>query len=395
MCALGQRQRYWRPSHILVVNFTNDSRLTTYLFKIDAYLSILRNQPPSLSPEDLYFTLPTTYALYNSDGLHILDERYISEPKYRNQLSTFKMINDKFSEAYEVETNPMLIEDIQTCLCAAWSSIWRISKSQKLLNTFGPTITPERVALRQQLDVLKARLDRIGIQLSTTPMYDQGDRYLPTKYYFGYEDCTLSSSTAPVVMRMQDLLADAIMLYHLLSITLSTNVAMLIRLVKDSNLSPVEELSEAHGQARSERLFLVKSWATSPNARRSLCHSVDILMTCRSLSQNPDPISHIALSFAAIVVHAFCIYGSCACVMCVPNPLVPVVEMTTWSSPGLETFKDEREAWIEVGAGFRPQLQGIQMCRCNSGFLVEFYKTYLPMGWEIANMIPNVQACNR
>lgn len=369
------------------------NRLATYLFKIDAYVSILRNQPPSLGSEDLYFTLPTTYTIYNSNGLHIWEERQTSEPTYRNQTMIFKMITDKFSDFYEKESNPMLIEDIQTCMCASWSSIWKLLKSQKVLKTYGPTLNPNKVALRQQLNLLKARLDRIHIQLSSTPTYDRQGHYLPMEYYLGHEDHSLPSSASIVSVRMKDLLTDAMMLYHLLSISLSTNLGILVRLAKDRNLTPVEEASGAHGQARSERLFLAKQWSTSSNARRSLCHSVDILMAGRPFIENPDPISNIALIFAATVVHAYCIYGNCACVMCLPNPLVPVVEMTKWSNPGCDTYKNEREAWIEAGDEFRPQLQGIQMCCCNAAFLVELYKTYLPAGWEVASMIPDVQPC--
>lgn len=298
-------------------------------------------------------------------------------------MTIVQMITDRFGQFPEVETHPMFIEDIQLCLCAAWSSIWRMSKKEKLLRTSGPTLSPEKVILQQQLDGLKTRLDRIQNQLFRPQISGQG-QYLPSRYYVGHEDSSLPNSAGVAPTRMKHLLLDATMLYHLLCIHISTNVATLVRLTKDKNLTPVEQISETQSQVRIERLGFTKRWATSANARSALCHSVEILLTGQSADRNRDPITDIAHIIAAIVVHTYCALGSCACEICLPNPAIPVVELTMLG-------REEKDAWIEGDGELRPQVQGMQLCRCNAWYFMGLFKAVLPVGWEVADIVPASQ----
>lgn len=66
---LGSRQRQVLPIRLdaMLTLF----RLAAYLFKIDAYLSVLRDQPAVIFQEELHFSLPSAFGQYNADGLHI------------------------------------------------------------------------------------------------------------------------------------------------------------------------------------------------------------------------------------------------------------------------------------------------------------------------------------
>lgn len=308
------------------------------------------------------------------------------------------MITNNFTWLDESTSQPMLIEDIQTCLCAAWASIWRISKSQRLLKLSALNMNPEKVALKRRLDAMQSRLQRIADQIWGIANFGR-EPYLPSKYYFGSEDSSQSKSNDIVSARIQGLLVDALMLYHLLSLHLSSNIPILVRLAKDQHLTPVEEVSEIQGQARVERLNLTKKWVASSDARRALCHAVDILLANRSVrekvdldtnvnrkSAQQDPIANVAQAFAALVIWAYSVYSDCACEICLPNPLIPVVELSRWSNFGFEVYKNEKDAWIDTASDLRPQIQGIQICRCNASYLTETYKSYLPADWEVANM---------
>jgi hypothetical protein len=53
-------------------------------------------------------------------------------------------------------------------------------------------------------------------------------------------------------------------------------------------------------------------------------------------------------------------------------------------------FEKEKEAWIEMGAQspkVRLQVQGIQLCDCNTEFVMAPFQACLPNGWGLADAI--------
>ena len=71
---IGDRSRYKSPFFLLGIS-NNYNSLAAYLYKIDTYFNLLRCRPALLVPEDLtHYPLPSTYSLYNSDGLDVWEE---------------------------------------------------------------------------------------------------------------------------------------------------------------------------------------------------------------------------------------------------------------------------------------------------------------------------------
>jgi hypothetical protein len=66
---IDEKPGYFIPMRL--VRLGHRQRLAVYLFKIDAYMSILRDQPTIVVSEELHFSLPCAFALYNADGLHM------------------------------------------------------------------------------------------------------------------------------------------------------------------------------------------------------------------------------------------------------------------------------------------------------------------------------------
>ncbi|CAL3970269.1 unnamed protein product [Diplocarpon coronariae] len=384
---IDEKSGYFLPMRL--VRLGSRQRMASYLFKIDAYLSILRDQPAGLLPEELHFPIPSTFALYNADGLHTWESRQKREPIYRSQKPISKLIDETVSSPKN-ET-PLLIEDIQTGLCAVQSNIWKAGAS----STCQMGLAVRRDTLKRQLGSLKARLDNMMNEFSEDVNSEQ-EKHLILRHYHGYEDPAQLGWQNAAVARVEGLFFATAMLYHLCSLQLSAELRTLTNLAKDRRLGPVEEASNAHQQAREERVTAMKVWGSSPAARWSLCHAADVLVAhqnigryCHHDRRGPtlrtlDPVANIALSLAGLVIWAYCTLNIQGCHMCMPGSAA-IIELTRWSAPGVHY--EEKDTWIEEGKGCRVQLQGTQLCSCNVEFLMALFQTPLPDTWTAADAI--------
>ncbi|KAG4443101.1 hypothetical protein IFR05_001427 [Cadophora sp. M221] len=385
---VDEKPRYFVPMRL--VKLGSRQRLATYLFKVDSYLSVLRDQPAIIFPQELHFSLPSAFGQYNANGLHIWEERQADEPLYRSQLSIFKMITEGLQEQIPGLEQPMLIEDIQTCLCAIQHNIWNVSNFIEC----PLAAILQKDNLKRQLDNLKARLNEIFSQLPENPESGHEKHFL-LRYYLGYEDSSQPGWQNAAVARVKGLLFDAMMLYHLSSLQTFAEVRKITNLAKDRRLGPIEELSTVHREARELRLAQMKSWGVTPAARWSLCHAVDILVAHQNISHHDgslgltiwtlDPVTHIAVCVAALVVWVYCTLDIQGCEMCTPGSAA-IIELTRWSVSGA-IYEKEKEAWIENSNGARIQLQGIQLCSCNIEYLMALFQGCLPVSWAVADSV--------
>lgn len=185
------------------------------------------------------------------------------------------------------------------------------------------------------------------------------------------------------------------MLYHLSGLQVSAELRKITNLARDRRLGPIEEASTVHRQARELRLANMKCWGVTPTARWSLCHAVDILVAHQNIARHDgslgltirtlDPVAHIAVCVAALVVWVYCILDIQGCEVCTPENAT-IIELTQWSVPGA-LYEKQKEAWIEDGSGYRIQLQGIQLCSCNVDYLMALYQACLPDSWATAHSI--------
>ncbi|CZR56525.1 uncharacterized protein PAC_06414 [Phialocephala subalpina] len=389
-----EKQGYFLPMRL--VKLEQRHRLAYNMFKLDSYMSLLRNKPMTIFPEELHFSLPCTFSLWNADGLHIWEERQIQEPTYRDTKSMASLIAGSALDTTQEE--PMLIEDIHLCLCAMQSDIWRHYHNPAPRASCEFDNVLRRDTLRRQLDGLNSRLDQILAQnLSLSDLGFGQEVYLPYRYYYGYEDHTQPGRQETVTTRVKSILFDTVMLYFLLSLHLAVDIRKIAQITKDRRPDTIEELSEVHRVARVQRHTSMKDWAATPAARFALCQSVDVLVAYQNFKRGSgtsanvrtlDPICHAALSVGALVVWTFCKYYDYGCDVCTLEPM-PVAEMTAWTMSGSQ-FSKEKESWIEMGergTSFRPQLQGIQICQCNTEFLMNLFQVCLPNGWALADSI--------
>ncbi|TVY78284.1 Krueppel-like factor [Lachnellula suecica] len=359
-------------------------RLASSLFKLDNYLSLIRCQSSLLMPQDLHFPPPCSYALFNGDGLHMFAERVETEPPSRQRISMSSLLRDN-EQGKEIPTDePTLIEDIQLYLCAIqprimlfWNKMRYNSYSENKPSMYSECPMP-------RLRALKQKLDRISAQLSHNLLEDGP---LPLLHYYGYEKpIDVDFQSAPSA-RAKALLFDAQIMYHLLIMQLDCDIGMLTQIAKDRTSILSIPLPEKHRQQREARASKVATWTETTLARTALCHAAEILVLhehnhdfdIRTL----DPISHVAVTTAALVVWAYCTFSEAGA----EQPSSFFAELTKWCGGD----DKGREAWIQIGAGCPVKLGGVRLRECNVALLMSRFRAFIPEEWELANsMAPGV-----
>ena len=103
------------------------------------------------------------------------------------------MITDSALDPVPGVEQPMLIEDIQTCICAMQTTIWKVCISSEC----PVTTVLQKDSIRRQLDNLKNRLDHMLSQFSNDTEFGQ-EKSLPLRFYFGYEDTSQVSTFSEI-----------------------------------------------------------------------------------------------------------------------------------------------------------------------------------------------------
>jgi hypothetical protein len=356
-------------------------RLALILFKIDSYLSLLRQQPPLLQREEFCCKLPTTFATWNAHGIYVFFKRQPLDPVDRDEHNASKMIRN----AQNWMTSPLLIEDVNLGLCGMQRSLWRYAE----LFHKGCTEV-QHGPLRDSLNAWKSQLDKTSALLSSQTKEVFGaqssDEPLPypLRAYLGAETPFESNYHVAITSRISSLIFDTTILYHLLSIHLyadirSLNLLASVHADPDSGRWPADLVTEQEAR--------VRNWRSGSHVRRALWHAATIL----SLHQNsdastdklPDPISHMAIAVSALVVWAFMFYETLACV-----PGMQSLHAGTELS-SIE-YGDELERWVDVGG--LVVIQGSPLCKCNLVELLQKFEGCLCSGgddrpWNMAAVV--------
>ena len=350
--------------------------------------------------EELHFSLPITFAWYDADRLPMFERRGLAEPVSRCQTTIPNLMQITNLDSRVPSDQPILIEDIQICLCAIQSQIWHQSRSSMDQSEQDMSVVLQRNTVRRQLDTIYHRL-----VLYSTQKVDKNtlgeEEHIPLKFYFGIEDHGRPGWESLVLIRLKGLIFDALMLYHLLSLQLCLNTRTLIELAKDTKTAnPYIIFGEKYEEARKQRESMTRTWVKTPSARRALWHATEILLSHDFTSQDldthfetPDPIAYIALSASAMVIWAFCLFGLNSCDECssaqtrFPPSGGPVIELAKLGGVMCRYSSDEKDkiAWIEMGVDCRVLLDGIQLCRCSVDSLLSRFRKYLPDGWKNVN----------
>jgi hypothetical protein len=300
------------------------------------------------------------------------------------------MLNDVVSMSSKKQETRILVEDLHLAFCSLQASVFKLSY-QLLQSSVTSALQIE--SLRRQLRILKEQLDTFPPYNATFEEFGQNPN-IDLRQYNGWEDSSHSDRQEIVISRPQNLLFDTTALYHLLSLHVDANVGMLINLARDQNLTQIQRLSERHGVMREQRNEAGRFWVATPSARGAVCHAIDILYLIQATSTNSglapnsrDPISHVAISFGALVIWAYCAFTpECQCSD--PTGSMPPIELTRWSA-GIRTAEQEKEkeTWIKLGEFYPVRVSGVPVCKHAVQKLMNMFNACLPPDWELKDRL--------
>ncbi|KAF5022999.1 hypothetical protein F66182_4957 [Fusarium sp. NRRL 66182] len=102
----------------------NRRRITAFLFKIDAHLALITQQPPALHGCELDVCLPSTFSEVNGNGLDVFMARNMALGGQRKHSSMASFLY-KESETFG---RHMLAEDVHIGLCGIVPRVWKLSR---------------------------------------------------------------------------------------------------------------------------------------------------------------------------------------------------------------------------------------------------------------------------
>ncbi|KAH8654054.1 hypothetical protein BGZ60DRAFT_386749 [Tricladium varicosporioides] len=377
------------PLHIKMLG--DRQRFAMYLYKLDNYLSLIRDRPPLLLPEELHFSLPSSLSHWDSDGLCMWEKRLSAESVRDKRLMTevIRSNTDSLNPTGELQ----LIEDVQLCMCSLQFRIWMLAQVSGTSSPSDPANVYPRDSLQRRLDAFKSQLDRMALQPGDATHHRQNSNSI-FRFYYGYEDQSQPGWETIVTARMKDLGFDALMLHHLLNLNLHADIRSLRQLASDQDITDFSGLPEDRQFLYKQRMRTAASWSESASARRSLFSAVSV-MTHQCLERSGtvhkranDPIAQVALATSALIIWAYCKFSPPRCQLCTPSindsPSLSV-ELTNWCGPLVGDMG--KDGWIIVGKGCPVDLEGIRLCRCNIGILVAKFQVHIQEGWELAQVI--------
>jgi len=345
----------------------------------------------TLRCEELYFSLPSTFCLFNGPGLHIWEARAPEEPVQRSQETVSSMISDR---SFSSISQPfVLVEDIQLGMCASQADIWQYSEEIQSSLEHDINSLIRQKSLREGLNSWKRLFDQTSIEDSEPAMQGMTNK-IPMKYYYGVEDHSEVGWQEVVLNRPQGLLFDTAMLYHLFGLHIHANIRIFETLAsskKDSRIA-------TGGDGILGKEHRTRRWTNVVCSRQAIWHASNIVAIHRSrfgrltgqikvVNESLDPIAHVAVAVGSLVVWAYCYFNEKGCAQCIgPAGISVEVELMD-----ILTKNEDSEKWIELGG--LATIDGHTLCRCNVEKLVQVFQDCLPSGvqkWDMADTLSGV-----
>ncbi|UKZ91795.1 uncharacterized protein TrAFT101_006764 [Trichoderma asperellum] len=359
-------------------------RLTTTLFKLDTYISLLTQQPPSVQREEMSLGLTSTFALWNAHGLDVFFRRWPSEPLER---SSYK-ICDLALGSHQPISPVMLVEDIQIRMMGVTNYVWILSKMRGNPN-------PALCASADQKELISARLKRCKLQLDgmTALWMDPEQHKMHIEFllraYMGSEEPFHEDWEKYSRGRFFSYVFSATMMYHLLSMHIYADAQSYMQNLPGitSSLAPCG-ITLMYPPNTAE----IKEWATSMDSRIAVSHAIFAyriygghISPSELKEEVVDPIAHMTIAVGAGILWTWIQNNGMTCTCDCMN--VPLVDGLDFGFVCLETGKSpEVENWIRNGGNI--WLHGIQLCKCNVEVWLSPFAAILSEGarkWEIGN----------
>ncbi|GJN84041.1 hypothetical protein PLIIFM63780_007594 [Purpureocillium lilacinum] len=366
-------------------------RFAVATLQIDVFLSLFCNQPPLLRREELDLGLTSTFAMWNSYGLHIFFPRHENEPWDRG---AYKMASlDVASPQHSPQG--VLIEDVQLCLLGTWSDIWLLQQQRR---NRSEAVAAKVAVVSRQLEAYERRLDGIEDAVERPELHGQYTEFL----FRAYSGKGLPSDPKwreRVLERIHSTMSRVRMLHRLLGMHLYADLPAVreIARMSPSLMSEPDTSASTPTPMWQRKALQIQEWAISPDSRAAVLQAMYVSRTYRESSavlrshpqQQPqlaDPVAYMALSAAAAVFWAWSVHTVDVCT-CAPGLPLDIGARRRAAEAGPEV-----DEWVRHGVG-SIALHGMPVCKCSAAAWLTHFAEALARGgerWEMGSICANV-----
>lgn len=324
------------------------------IVRLDAYISVITDQPPQLRYKSITLRLPVSEGLWDAKDDEAFRALQWSEPNGREKLRFNYFIRDYiFSRKFRNSLMPLSESDHHVGLCSVQGEIWETVQEQNYCSC----------------DAGGWKIEDVG----DAPGFTSGSATFPWNEYF---DSLLTSATprdSPAVQSSPSnswlsSLHFTPILCHLSAISLYANAR---RFQHDGNCMSCSASFNPHTSAPEARNV---AWARSSDARRATYSAAALLLLFRqgdSATSDTgmrgialNPLAATALNRAAEVLFRYS-RTTASCSNCTGMATSPMnLLVGDISDPTVQT-------WIAGGGA--ASLGGMPVCRCSTSDIAELF----------------------
>ena len=282
------------------------------MVKIDAYMALLCNQPPTILVDELELGLTATFALSNAYGIDKFFAREPQDPVDRASCTMASMARSPDT----VLMSGTLIEDAWLGLCGTFAEIWNCNQLLRIQRDAVNVqeYTRQHAASLHRLSGWKSRIEDIA-DLATESVRETEAAKRLLLAYRGEEDTYTPEWEGIVRSRIATYVSNARLFYHLLGLHCTADVKS-ITVVALGSWS-ITGSPTAKPDATAE--YRIGQWAVTSDARTAVLHALHVLLIHETSSevlapQSTDAVGLVALCTAGIVFHCWIESGNCSCV---------------------------------------------------------------------------------
>lgn len=342
------------------------------VFRLDCYLSLLRDHPPSIRLPELCLHYPCSEAAWNALTVGEWELALAQEPLGRMDKTFALTCMHALSEVTRPSLTFLLPEDFETGMCAMQSRLWEEAQHEHESSLFS-------VALEMNQPMVGGAGYGLSWQVQLSIWRSTMDHLSETNRGF------LSESTETWIR------FTAMMQYHMSFLRMYADLKLIQRLIDGLDTKGYSPSLIRRFEAQ------IQQWAKSSNAKQALWHAVQTLQLFKEKAPSIQaarslvcPSTVACLFRAAQVVWAIC-RSSLSCDLCESSS---AQHDNTWHTHrGFKGVYDLMELRNDAEIGFwndnraKASIGIISFCACNMPEILDLYIESLQvstLGWSTA-----------